>query len=53
VPEKFQLYRVFDFGRGPRVFVLEGALSHSCQMEPTQYRAAARLNEESGAPQLD
>ena len=44
-PEKFQLYRVFDFGRGPRVFVLPGALRRACQLEPTQYLAATRTDE--------
>jgi hypothetical protein len=40
LPERFRLYRVFDFGRGPRVFVLKGSLRKTCQLEPTQYRAS-------------
>jgi hypothetical protein len=39
VPEKFRLYRVFDFAAAPRVFVLPGALTRTCRLEPTQYRA--------------
>lgn len=35
----FYLYRVFDFGQQPRVYVLRGALSEVCKLEPTLYRA--------------
>lgn len=35
----YSLYRVFDFGIQPRLFALPGALSASCRLEPTQYRA--------------
>jgi hypothetical protein len=41
VGERFHLYRVFDFSREPRVYVLNGALSKTCQLEPVQYRASA------------
>jgi hypothetical protein len=37
--EKYRLYRVFQFSRSPRVYVLPGALSRSCRLEPTEYRA--------------
>ncbi len=37
--EQFQLFRVFDFGRTPRVYILTGSLQASCRLEPTQYRA--------------
>jgi hypothetical protein len=40
VPEKFRLYRVFDFGRSPRVYVLNGSLRQACCLEPTVYLAA-------------
>jgi hypothetical protein len=40
VPGKFRLYRVFDFGREPRVYVLPGSLTGSCRLEPVQFRAA-------------
>ena len=37
--DKFHLFRVFDFGRTPRVYILTGSLKENCQLEPTQYRA--------------
>ena len=37
--DRFQLYRVFDFSRQPMVYVLTGALSKTCQLDPVQYRA--------------
>src|SRR5262249_10888164 len=37
--EQFHLFRVFDFGRTPRVYILTGSLSANCRLEPTQYRA--------------
>jgi hypothetical protein len=37
-PGRFRLYRVFDFGRNPRVYVLAGALTQSCRLEPVEYR---------------
>src|SRR5262249_46648469 len=37
--EQFHLFRVFDFGRMPRVYILTGSLRDTCQLEPTQYRA--------------
>ena len=40
VPDKFRLYRVFDFGRAPRAYVLNGSLRLSCRLEPTSYLAA-------------
>jgi hypothetical protein len=39
-PNQFQLYRVFDFGRNPRVYVVTGALSRECRLEPVEYRAS-------------
>jgi len=39
VPQSFQLYRVFDFSRGPRVYILAGSLREACRLEPVQYRA--------------
>jgi hypothetical protein len=39
VGEQFHLYRVFDFGREPRVYVLSGSLSVNCVLEAVQYRA--------------
>lgn len=37
--EQFHLFRVFDFGRMPRVYILTGSLKENCRLEPTQYRA--------------
>jgi hypothetical protein len=37
--EQFHLFRVFDFGRTPRVYILTGSLKANCRLEPTQYRA--------------
>lgn len=38
VPGSFQLYRVFDFSRGPRLYILAGSLREACRLEPVQYR---------------
>ena len=40
VLDNYQLYRVFGFGKAPKVFVLSGVLENSCTLEPTQYRAS-------------
>jgi hypothetical protein len=36
---KYHLYRVFDFSRSPRVYILQGALSKVCRLDPVQFRA--------------
>ncbi len=41
-PERFHLYRVFDFSRTARLYVLPGALSKACDLEPIQFRASLR-----------
>jgi hypothetical protein len=41
VGERYHLYRVFDFARRPRLYVLSGALSKTCLLDPIQYRARA------------
>lgn len=38
-PREFHLYRVFNFGPDARMYMLPGAISHSCHFDPTQYRA--------------
>jgi hypothetical protein len=38
-PQAFHLYRVFDFSKSPRLYVLPGDLGRSCRLRPTQYRA--------------
>jgi hypothetical protein len=40
VPGKYRLYRVFDFRRAPRVYVLSGSLRDRCQLTPVQFVAA-------------
>jgi hypothetical protein len=37
--DKFQLFRVFDFTRRPRVYILAGSLRSACRLEPTLFRA--------------
>ena len=39
VPEKFHLFRVFDFARMPRVYILTGSLRANCRLEPMVFRA--------------
>jgi hypothetical protein len=39
-PEQFRLYRVFDFSKAPRVYVVGGPLSQSCRLDPVAYRAS-------------
>jgi hypothetical protein len=36
---EFQLYRVFNFGPDARLYMLSGAISGSCHLDATQYRA--------------
>jgi hypothetical protein len=46
VPDQFQLYRVFDFARVPRVYRLQGSLRETCRLEPTVYRAGVSGEDE-------
>lgn len=39
IPRQYQLFRVFDFGRQPRLYILHGSLKELCQLEPVLYRA--------------
>jgi hypothetical protein len=39
---RYHLYRLFAFGRDPRVYMLQGALSAVCRLEPSQYSARVR-----------
>lgn len=39
VPNQFHLFRVFDFGREPRLYILHGSLRQLCKLDPIQYRA--------------
>jgi hypothetical protein len=40
MPKQYHLYRVFDFARAPRVYVLRGSLRQTCRLEPVQFLAA-------------
>lgn len=37
--EKFHLFRVFDFARTARIYILTGSLSAICHLDPIQFRA--------------
>jgi hypothetical protein len=39
IPNQYHLFGVFDFGRSPRLYILHGALSQLCQLDPVLYRA--------------
>ena len=39
-PKEYNLYRVFSLTKQPRFFVLEGALSATCKLEPANYSAS-------------
>jgi Domain of unknown function (DUF3883) len=45
---KYHLYRVFDFSRSPRIYVLPGSLHQSCHLEPTEFLAAIRPDRLTG-----
>jgi hypothetical protein len=40
--DKYQLYRLFNFDKQPKFFVLAGPLSNTCSLEPVQYSALPR-----------
>ena len=35
-PDQYHLYRLFQFSKSPRVYVLRGALSEACRLQPEQ-----------------
>jgi len=35
--EHYQLYRIYNFARQPRMFALAGSLRETCRLEPTQF----------------
>lgn len=47
VPDRFRLYRVFDYARAPRIYVLEGSMAEACDLQPTEYLAAPSSPDES------
>jgi len=38
-PDRYHLYRVYEFREQPRLFTLKGALSETCRLDPTSYIA--------------
>ena len=42
---KFHLYRLFDFRKRPRMFMLAGALDSNCRLDPVSYRAEVMARE--------
>ena len=38
VPDKYHLYRVFDFARDPRLYILHGSLQELCRLDPIKFR---------------
>ncbi len=41
VPEQYHLYRVFDVAKAPKLYVLQGALTSTCRLEPVSFLARA------------
>lgn len=40
---RYKLYRVFQFGPAPRLYILAGALDQTCTLRPTQFSASVGL----------
>jgi len=40
VPDQYHLFRVFDFSKNPRLYILSGSLRTHCRLEPILYRAS-------------
>jgi hypothetical protein len=38
--QQYQLYRVFDLSRSPRLYILHGSLRQTCELDPVVYRAS-------------
>jgi hypothetical protein len=39
VRQQYRLYRLFDFSRSPRLYILTGSLSAACKLDPVQFVA--------------
>jgi hypothetical protein len=39
ISHQYHLFRVFDFSREPRLYILHGSLRELCQLDPVLYRA--------------
>lgn len=46
--ERFHLYRLFKFSKKPGIYTLQGSLSESCQLQPTNYSAMPSLTDQFG-----
>lgn len=46
--DRYHLYRLFDFGSKPRLYVLTGALDDVCTLTPTTYRASPGKRSQDG-----
>ena len=42
--QTYRLYRLYEFGPAPRLYILAGALDQACNLTPTQYRATVAPN---------
>jgi hypothetical protein len=40
--DQFQLYRLFEFRKSPKLFSLQGNISHHCQMDPVNFLCRLR-----------
>lgn len=40
IPDEYRLFRVFNMGREPRIYVLHGSLGEHCRLEPILFRAS-------------
>ena len=38
--DRYHLYRLFEFGKAPRLYILRGALDRTCTLTPTQFNAS-------------
>lgn len=38
----YAIYRVFDFAKQPRVFVLRGSIAATCKLEPSGWKASVK-----------
>lgn len=41
-PDQYRLYRLFDFGKKPRLYTLRGSMEDACVIAPVRFRAWAR-----------
>ena len=39
IPDQYHLFRVFNIGREPQIYIPHGSLKILCQLEPILYRA--------------